>query len=97
MKKLLKLTDYLYVDLLSGSCRQTEVPLPEQSSVRITSGQLKILNYLVENRGHTCTLGTLEGLVDSELGDLAAPGIKQQLNRMKNKFREVDAGYYKEI
>ena len=97
MKKLLKLTDYLYVDLLSGSCRQTEVPLPEQSSVRITSGQLKILNYLVENRGHTCTLGTLEGLVDSELGDLAAPGIKQQLNRMKNKFREVDAGFSKEI
>ena len=51
MKTILKLTEHLLIDLSTGECYDQEGYSNSQLRERLTSGQLKLLNYFVENRG----------------------------------------------
>ena len=47
MKTILKLTEHLLIDLSTGECYDQEGYSNSQFRERLTSGQLKLLNYFV--------------------------------------------------
>ena len=47
----------------------------------------------MKNREHVCETGMLQGLFDSGLSGDQTAGIKQQIQRIKNKFRSVDSSF----
>ena len=77
----------------SDVCRRTKIPSEGAIEERLTRGQLRILSYLVKNREHVCETGMLQGLFDSGLSGDQTAGIKQQIQRIKNKFRSVDSSF----
>ena len=87
MHKILRIGENLFVDLESGRCSRTRQASAEEAGEKLTHGQLRILNCLVENREHVCGNSVLEGLFDGSLGEDQTAGIKQQIQRIKNKFR----------
>lgn len=93
MKTILKLTEHLLIDLSTGECYDQEGYSNSQFRERLTSGQLKLLNYFVENRELLCSFSQLEGLFDDELGDYKMPGIKQQIWRIKQKLNNIDINF----
>lgn len=93
MKTILKLTEHLLIDLSTGECYDQEGYSNSQLRERLTSGQLKLLNYFVENRELLCSFSQLEGLFDDELGDYKMPGIKQQIWRIKQKLNNIDINF----
>lgn len=97
MKRILKLSENLYVDLETGACRREEVPMQEELPHRLTDGQLKILDCLVRNQGHVCTWDMLEGLFDSESGDGRMSATKNHISRLKKTLGRVDSGFGQEM
>ncbi len=93
---ILKLTEHLYVDLETGCYRNTKNMDEKSPTQRLTKGQLQLLNFLVINREHLCTFDMLEGLFDDTLPEDSIPGIKQQLSRIKSRFRSMDPSFNKE-
>lgn len=96
VKKILKLSERLYVDLETGDCRREEMPIQEEAPCRLTDGQLKILGCLVRNQGHVCTWDILEGLFDSESGDGRLSATKNHISRIKKALCSVDPGFGQE-
>lgn len=93
MRYIVRLGNNLFVDMESGVCRRTKIPSEGAIEERLTRGQLRILSYLVKNREHVCETGMLQGLFDSGLSGDQTAGIKQQIQRIKNKFRSVDSSF----
>ena len=93
MRHIVRLGKHLFVDMESGICRRTKMPSESTVEERLTRGQLRILSYLVENREHICETGILQGLFDSSLSGDQTAGIKQQIQRIKNKFKGVDGSF----
>lgn len=96
MKKILKLSSSLYVDLDTGDCRRTEETHGGKTS-RLTRRQLEILNFLVLNRERLCTREELEGLADSAHGavyrDMETSIVKNHISRLKKVLKSVDTGF----
>lgn len=90
MHCILQLGERLFIDLENGRCGNTRHLASVGTGVKLTHGQLRILSYLVENREHVCGIGSLQGLFDSSLGEEQVAGIKQQIQRIKNKLHSVD-------
>lgn len=97
VKKILKLSDSLYVDLETGDCRREEAQTQEEPACRLTEGQLKILNCLVRNQNHVCTWDMLEELFDSESGDGRLAATKNHVSRLKKTLGSVDARFGTEM
>lgn len=93
MRYIVRLGNNLFVDMESGVCRRTKIPSEGAIKERLTRVQLLILSYLVENREHVCETGMLQGLFDSSLSGDQTAGIKQQIQRIKNKFRSEDSSF----
>lgn len=95
MRRILKITGKLYIDLGTGICSDSEKSAA--SSCHLTQGQLLLLNYLIKNQNQICTFSSLEGLYDDNLADDQIAGIKQQLSRIKVKLRQIDPSFDKKM
>ena len=93
MHYIVRLGENLFVDLESGRCRRTKMPQKGEQGEKLTYGQLKLFAFLVKNREHVCEIGALEGLFDSGLDEEQTAGIKQQIQRIKNKLQSVDRSF----
>ena len=94
MKRILKMSPGLYVDLESGYCSRFETILEDKNKDRLSEAPLRVFNYLVEHKETLCKNEVLEGLFDRNTSADKTPRIRGYINKIRTVFSGIDP-YFK--
>ena len=90
MKRILKMSPKLFVDLDTGYCSPSETGFGDTYKERLSDAPLRVLNYLVNHKDVTChttdlaALFTGTGFTDKE------PRIRGYINKIKTVFGRIN-------
>lgn len=90
MKRILKMSSCLFVDLDTGYCSCSETVIADKNKDRLSEAPLRVLNYLVHHRDIVCKTSDLEELFSGMVSEDKSPRIRGYINRIKTVFGRID-------